>query len=316
MLLILTSEKDLAADFLIVTLIERGLPYVRLNVEEYHRRFATFEVSGSGTMRTLMAHDGTVIDLNEIRAVWYRRAIHPHVDAAVPLDQRMFVAGEERHFWAGLFLSTDVRWVNPIDKVSVGELKLVQLHLAQDLGFHVPRTIVTRNVAELRSFIVETGSAICKPIYHGLLVNLAERSSAFTRRITLKDLDDEAAISVSPVLFQAEVRRKADIRVTVVGDAIFAVRIECNDEQMIDWRKPGYELIYSTMTLQDDTAGKCRRMLAAMGLAYGAFDFIEEPSGRLVFLEVNPTGEWAWLEDKLDLPMRAAFIRLFYGEHA
>ena len=54
-------------------------------------------------------------------------------------------------------------------------------------------------------------------------------------------------------------------------------------------------------------------MLYDLGLVYGAFDFIRTPDDDLVFLEVNPTGEWAWLEDQLGFPMRDAFIHLFYG---
>jgi glutathione synthase/RimK-type ligase-like ATP-grasp enzyme len=55
-------------------------------------------------------------------------------------------------------------------------------------------------------------------------------------------------------------------------------------------------------------------MLSILNLQYGAFDFIEKPDGELVFLEINPTGEWAWLENALGYPMRSAFIELFYGE--
>ena len=54
-------------------------------------------------------------------------------------------------------------------------------------------------------------------------------------------------------------------------------------------------------------------MLQTLGLVYGAFDFIRTPRGEDVFLEVNPTGEWAWLENSLGFPMRDAFVELFYG---
>ena len=49
-----------------------------------------------------------------------------------------------------------------------------------------------------------------------------------------------------------------------------------------------------------------------LGLRYGAFDFIRAPSGDLVFLELNPTGEWAWLEEELGFGLRDAFIELLY----
>jgi glutathione synthase/RimK-type ligase-like ATP-grasp enzyme len=70
---------------------------------------------------------------------------------------------------------------------------------------------------------------------------------------------------------------------------------------------------YRESSLSSDTEQKCRSMLTSLGLVYGAFDFVRTPAGDLVFLEVNPTGEWAWLEDRLGFPMRDSFIRLFYG---
>lgn len=312
MLLILTSEKDLAADYLIVHLQRNGLPFHRLNAESYHRQFGTFRLRREGVTRTIRASNGALVDLAEVHAVWYRRAIHPEVSPRVVPDQRRFVAGETRHFWAGLVLSSDARWVNPIDKVSVGELKLVQLELAQRLAFDIPCTLVSRNPEELREFVRSAGPVICKPVYHGLLVTPGEQSSAYTRRITLSDLDDLDAIDVGPVLLQEEVPRRADVRVTFVGKAVFAVRITSDDASLVDWRVPGTQLAYEVLALPDDIMEKCQAMLDAMGLLYGAFDFIEDPEGRLVFLEINPTGEWAWLEEQLNLPFREAFVRLFY----
>jgi hypothetical protein len=314
MLLILTSEKDLAADYLIVHLERNGLPFHRLNAESYHAQFGTFSLSKGGVRRTVRASNGEILDLGTVRAVWYRRAIHPGVSPLVPHDQRSFVAGETRHFWAGLVLASHVRWVNPIDKVSVGELKLVQLELAQRLGFDIPCTLVSRDAMELRAFVQRVGAAICKPVYHGLLVTPDERSSAYTRRITLSDLDNFADIEVSPVLLQAEVRRRADVRVTFVGQTVFAVRITSTDASLVDWRVPGNPLGYEVFALPDEIRRKCRGMLDALGLEYGAFDFIEDLEGRLVFLEINPTGEWAWLEEQLQLPFRDAFVRLFYDQ--
>jgi hypothetical protein len=46
MLLILTSNQDFTADFLIVELIKRELPYFRLNVEELAMAGFTFALGG------------------------------------------------------------------------------------------------------------------------------------------------------------------------------------------------------------------------------------------------------------------------------
>ncbi len=71
---------------------------------------------------------------------------------------------------------------------------------------------------------------------------------------------------------------------------------------------------YEVSGLDDRTKELCKKMLLQLGLTYGAFDFIRMPDGNLIFLELNPTGEWAWLEEKLHLPMRDAFIRVFFGD--
>lgn len=39
-------------------------------------------------------------------------------------------------------------------------------------------------------------------------------------------------------------------------------------------------------------------MLKHYGLHFGVFDFIKSKKGEDVFLELNPNGQWLWLELK------------------
>ena len=133
MLLILTSDQDLTADYLIVELIRRQLPYFRLNAEELSQADCTFSLSGSGTARSISVGPKT-LDLNAVEAVWYRRSIHPIPKAVLTPAERYFVSGELRHLVMGLVLNPQIVWVNPIDKVSVAEHKLYQLQVAANLG--------------------------------------------------------------------------------------------------------------------------------------------------------------------------------------
>ena len=43
-----------------------------------------------------------------------------------------------------------------------------------------------------------------------------------------------------------------------------------------------------------------------LDLVFGVIDFIVTPDDQYVFLEVNPSGEWGMLEQKLELPIGAA----------
>jgi hypothetical protein len=312
MLLILTSDKDFTADFLIVELINRHLPYFRLNAEEIAEAGFTFSLTEDTVLRKVSL--GTkILDLNEIRAVWYRRAIHPSSVAGLSYSERIFVAGELRHLAMGLVLNPDIIWVNPIDRVSVAEHKLYQLQVAQQLGFQVPRTLVSRNVSELRRFAAEneTGT-ICKPIFHGMLVDETAAYSIYTRRV-MPDSFDEGSVKLCPVFLQEEITRSADVRATFIGSRCFAADIK-GDPSLVDWRDPNITVSYTESSLGDDVQRMCRTMLDKLGLIYGAFDFVRTPDGELVFLEVNPTGEWAWLEERLGFPMRDTFIQLFYGD--
>ena len=264
-------------------------------------------------MRREVSVGSRTLDLNEVEAVWYRRAIHPGPIAALSRGERVFVAGELRHLAMGLVLNPDVTWVNPIDSVSVAEHKLYQLQIARQLGFRVPRTLVSRDPLELRSFAAENKfGTICKPIFHGMFVDEAASYSVYTRRVTPESFDADS-VKLCPVLLQEEIVRSADVRATFIGPQCFVADIK-GDPSLVDWRDPDVPVSYSASSLSDEVQRMCRAMLAKLGLIYGAFDFVRTPEGDLVFLEVNPTGEWAWLEDRLGFPMRDAFIQLFYGD--
>lgn len=311
MLLILTSDKDLTADFLIVELINRHLPYFRLNAEELTTADFTFALTESSARRGLSVGTRT-LDLDKVTAVWYRRAIQPGVIADLSPGERVFVAGELRHLATGLVLNPDVIWVNPIDRVSVAEHKLYQLQIARQLGFRVPRTIVSRDPIELRKFAEENqGPTICKPIFHGMFVDETSFYSVYTRRVTPESIDADS-VTPCPVLLQEEIPRCADVRATFIGSKCFVADIK-GDSSLVDWRDPNLTVSYSESSLSADVQTMCKAMLEKLGLKYGAFDFVRTPNGDLVFLEINPTGEWAWLEDRLGFPMRDAFIQLFFG---
>jgi glutathione synthase/RimK-type ligase-like ATP-grasp enzyme len=312
MLLILTSERDFAVDFLIVELARRRLPYFRLNAEDIAAANFEYSLDDSGISKEISVGPRT-LTLSDVTAVWYRRGVRPaFANSALSPQEQHFVAGELRHLVMALVLNCDAAWVNPIEKVSIAEHKLYQLETARSAGFRVPRTFVSRDAQKLREFANSNrAGTICKPIYHGFFFDGASRFSAYTRRVQPGEIDREST-SVCPVLLQEEIPRSADLRVTMIGAACFVTEIE-SDDDIVDWRDPKLNIRYAVSNIADEAIDKCRAILNRLDLLYGAFDFIRTPDGEVVFLEVNPTGEWAWLEDRLGFPMRDAFIQLFFG---
>ena len=89
MLLILTSDKDFTADFLIVELINRNLPYFRLNAEEIAT--AGFSFSLANCVRREISLGARTLDRDHVSAVWYRRALHPNSIAGLSHGDRKSV---------------------------------------------------------------------------------------------------------------------------------------------------------------------------------------------------------------------------------
>ena len=259
MLLILTSDQDFAADYLIVKLVERHLPYFRLNAEELSHAKYTFVLDGAIATRNITVGPRT-LDLSTVTAVWYRRSIHPILDSSLAPAERHFVTGELRHLAMGLVLNPSVVWVNPIDRVSVAEHKLYQLQIAARLGFRVPRTLVSADVDELQRFVSKNRlGTICKPIFHGMFFDGFSHNAVYTRRVELDELNAQN-VGAYPILLQEEISRIADVRATFIGSHYFVADI-VGDTSFVDWRDPNIGVNYAISSVDDTTLSLCRRML-------------------------------------------------------
>jgi hypothetical protein len=310
-LLIVTNKDDFTADFMIQRLIEKGLPYFRLNSDELYDIQYELSLKRGKNTRKLILHN-KFIDLNEVTCVWYRRKISPPPSCRVSEAEQRFAAGELQHFVEGLVLDSSITWVNPIGATDVAEKKVLQLRVAQHLGFNIPDTLISNSSHKLDKFIEENnGKTICKPIYHGLFCTPLEQYAVYTHNVTRDDFDGAEII---PTLLQREVPKGNDIRLTIIGKDVYPVEIYSSNPLPLDWRKRGNEVSFKVCSVPSEIVRLCHDLLDKLNLVYGAFDFVRTPDGEWVFLEVNPTGEWAWLEIELSLPMSDSFIKVFYAK--
>jgi glutathione synthase/RimK-type ligase-like ATP-grasp enzyme len=113
---------------------------------------------------------------------------------------------------------------------------------------------------------------------------------------------------VTPGICQQFVPKSYEVRATVVGSRIFSGKInsQASPETKIDWRHKPFDIEEEPIDLPPDVETKIHALMRAFGLIYGAFDFIITPEGRHVFLEVNPAGQYLWVEAKTKLPITAA----------
>lgn len=131
------------------------------------------------------------------------------------------------------------------------------------------------------------------------------------------DLADGVSLKLAPVIYQELVPKRFDIRVTVVHQDLFAVAIDSQklEAAAIDWRRADTDTLeHYTHTLPSDVAEACLMLMKVLGLNYGAIDLVLTPDDKYLFLEINPNGQWVWMEDRLGLPISEAIATwLFNG---
>jgi hypothetical protein len=106
---------------------------------------------------------------------------------------------------------------------------------------------------------------------------------------------------VTAHLFQAELAKTGDVRVTVVGRRVFAQQIT-TPGGALDWRQGDWDqLVHAPIAVPPPVQAALHRYLAAYDLVFGCFDFALTGEGDdardWVFIECNPNGQWAWLPD-------------------
>lgn len=303
MILLVTNRDDLTADWLIVELQRRDVDYVRFNTEDYPQRCSIrWRVDAAS-----LTIGSSKLRAKDITAVWYRRPVAPRPRPGLSPDEEAWVVREASAALDGFWRTLDARWVSQPDAIHRADSKPQQLADASKLGFEIPDTEITSDVEHVRALLNRSGVVVCKPLRDGR-VRRRGRSLLFTSRI---ELDDLGSVLEEPYLFQGLVPKRYDIRVTVIGDAVLAARIETDGapDGRIDWRRaPPADVRYAPEELPDDLADRCRLLVNHYGLAFGALDLARRPDGGYTFFELNPNGQWAFVEQRTGLPLRARLV--------
>lgn len=299
--LIVTNERDVGADFLVHELDGRGVPVVRLNSE----RGPDWKLTLDPLEGWEIARGARALTANECVGVWWRR---PEVPVPATGDSSDALADQWRVFLRALATTPGPIWVSDPALIRVAENKALQLRSARVAGLNVPRTIWTTDVNAARRFIESCGGeAAVKSVTTAWWEEPEGASFVYASLLSSRDLPQAAALALAPVVFQQPITPKRDVRVTVVDDTVMAAMQVPSDDDVdrpIDWRLAeqhpwaGYEL-------PDHVSRACRELVCSLGLRFGAIDFALDTDERLWFLELNPNGEWGWLQ-RVGLPIAEA----------
>ena len=311
MILIVTNKKDYTADFVIVELNRRGIPYIRFNTEDFPQYYSITWTTSKAIIKT-QKQRSLHINFDDVDSVWYRKPIYSVPDPNLLDDDKEFVIRESDEMLKGMWKCLEANWVNEPEKNDNASNKLHQLVLAKKIGFSIPETIVTNNANDLIDFTKTHKCTIIKPIHSGL-VNEDEHRVVFTNKLESTGQEKYKDIIYCPSIIQNYIEKDIDIRVNIFGNKVFSTAIHSQrvPEATCDWRRANILSIpHEDYKLPSKIENLCLKMLESYGLKFGAFDLIKTKKGEYIFIELNPNGQWAWIEHLTNQPLRHTLIEL------
>jgi glutathione synthase/RimK-type ligase-like ATP-grasp enzyme len=253
-----------------------------------------------------------ICDLSTVRVGWWRRVVPFEIDPGIrDAAQRAFAENETSQAINGVLDAIDCTWVNPRCADESAHRKPLQWDVARRIGLTLPQTLVTNDPDAGRNFIEKIG--IGKTVFKAFLAIIEDWRE--TRLIKPQDLDRLESLRYAPVIFQ-EYIEGVDLRIIVVGDRIYAAEIDARKTSYpVDMRMVIGEASMKPIELPSYLQDMILRFMRSLGLVYGAIDMRRTAEGDFVFLEVNPAGQWLFVEERTGQPISQAVADLLSELH-
>lgn len=318
-LIITKSDDNQSIPFVVEAIKEKGGSSFRFDTDRFPTETRLSAHYGKGTERlTLTSNEGD-LDLREVEAVWHRRLnIGGLIPATLDEQLRRASVGESRATVMGMLASLKAFRMDFEHRIRWAENKQLQLQVARGLGLDTPRTLISNDPKAVRSFARECeGGIISKMLSSFAIYTDGNENVVFTNTVQPEHLEQLDGLRLCPMTFQEKVPKALELRATVVGDRVFTASIasQTSDRATDDWRRDGVALLndWKPYDLPADVEARLLKLMDYYGLNYGAIDFIVTPDDRHVFLEINPVGEFFWLEMCPGLPISKAIADVLLG---
>ena len=314
MLLVLTSSSDTTADYLCKRLGSEGMPYVRLNTDKC---FGHVKVSFAPNVPRLEI-GGVELASSDISNVWLRRPGEVSVPVGSDSNESKHVSAEWAEAINGFLAHVPSEcWMNHPALNAAASHKLEQLSRADRMGLVVPDTLVTQDSEAFKKFFNSNGGdIIVKPLANGYIQHeVGPDEVIYTSAV--KACNDEilALLDACPTFLQSRVRKSVDVRVCVVDDDLTAVAISAFNSGgllELDVRVNNMEgALYEPILVPSFVSDRILTLVRSYGLRFAAIDLAVNESGNWVFFEINPNGQWAWLDLVGGFDIAGSLLRAF-----
>lgn len=315
-ILVVTSKIDVTADLVVDEIQRRSIPIIRFNVEDFpvKNKIRIFS-EGRKLKACLTIPEKGVFNSSSFGSVYFRIYEPPYISDLITKPEGRSYAEDQSNECFRWFLDTlSCFWVSDWRAIERAQSKIVQISLARKLGLNLPETLVTSDPVEFKKFYKRcNGQVIAKNLTNSGTVHGME-GFIYATKVGKEFLEQSENLVYSPVLFQRYIPKKFELRVTIVGDKVFASEIHSQDldETKIDWRK--YNLDnpppHKVHILPRNIETALKEMVCRLGLKFGAVDLVYTPEKEYYFLEINSNGQWGWIQFMTGLKIKEAIADL------
>lgn len=243
---------------------------------------------------------------NQVGVIWFRRVppakLPPHRlhRDDYPLAQRE--AGRfQQALWSSI--GRNAKWVNPVPGAQLASSKATQLRVALDVGLRIPETLLSNDPDAIRRFMKESGPAgtVTKSLGPFAWSDSTTGAQTITCTASVKpsDLPTDSLLALTPAIFQRNVPKKYELRITCMGRHCVTMRSRLlRAGAAVDWRLALETSVDSELcTIPEHLHEACMNVMKCLGIVFGTFDFAVTPSDEVMFLEVNEAGNFLFVED-------------------
>jgi hypothetical protein len=305
--LILSNERDVDADRVVRELGRRDVSVVRVNTE----RFAEWRIELQPGRYWAVARGGRELRSDECAGVWWRRPEPAAIPNGITSAEWGAATRQATALLHGLQYVPGPVWVSTPAAIRAAEDKALQLAAAADVGFDVPATTWTNDRASAERQLAALERGVVKATTTAYWEEGNTSHFVFAHAVTVDDLPDSGRLVAAPLAFQQRIGPKRDVRVTVVGASTFAAVTDGASTQVPDWRLAD-DTVWTPYELCEETRQRCVALVHRLGLRFGGIDLLVDHEGCHWFCELNPNGEWGWLE-KAGLPIADALASELIG---
>lgn len=311
MILIVTNKNDFTVDYFISKIKNLNIEYFRFNTEEFLTNY-TFEykcIKGVNIWSLRNKINNKIIESSAVSGIWYRRPVLPEYKCKNINNEILESLSKEGFAFYESIINSNIdkyNWVSNPYNIRKAENKILQSKIACNVGFLVPNSMMTNDPEAAKKFIKIHNKCCIKPLNESILNNDENSYIAYTAIINKSDINNIDKIKHFPIFVQQYIDKEYELRITVIGDKVIPVAIhsQTNKSTKIDWRVGNCKKVkYTKIEIPDAVSRKCLAIVKTFGLKFSSMDLIFSKDGKYYFLDLNPNGQWAWIDIKLNLKM-------------